>query len=318
MPGSRCRQRLPPTTTRRQWLGRQLLGWGALATIGGCALAVPATRTRMDTLRFPGTGAGAGAGAGAGTGDVIAPTLVVMLPGAFSRPPEFAEAGFPQALQDRRLAVDVLVVDSHLGYFNDRSVLRRLRDEVVLPARAQGYQRIWLLGISLGGFAALGYAVRHGADIDGVLALAPYLGPRRLWQEMEQAGGPRAWRAAGLDAKPAEVREIREASQASEAGDELDRDIWRAFSGPLAASGAPPGLPPIYLGYGLDDRFASAHRRLAELLPPERVRTTPGGHDWPAWRTLWLAWLDQGQLSSASSPSSAIRQITQLIPNRTA
>jgi hypothetical protein len=55
----------------------------------------------------------------------------------------------------------------------------------------------------------------------------------------------------------------------------------------------------VHLGYGVDDRFAGAHRRFAELLPAERVRTAPGGHDWPAWRALWGAWLDQRLLADS-------------------
>ena len=257
--------------SRRQWLSRQLVGWCSIATLGsGCALVVPPNLPRMEVLRLPGRCSGR------------APTLVVMLPGVYSRPPEFVEAQFPQSLRAAGAAADVCIVHSHLGYFNDRSILRRLREEIVLPARADGYRRIWLVGISLGGFGALGYAVRHGADIDGVLAIAPYLGPRRLTQAIAAAGGPRAWRAAGLDAS------------APDASDELDRDVWRAFT--TEAGGAPK--PPVYLGYGLDDRFADAHRQFAELLPAGHVATAPGGHDWPPWRALWSAWLARGLLSA--------------------
>lgn len=209
----------------------------------------------MDILRLPGVCTGR------------APALLVMLPGAYSRPPEFVDAGFAAAAQ-AQAAADIWVVDSHLGYFADRSILRRLRDEVVLPARAQGYRQVWLVGISLGGFAALGYAVRHGADIDGVLALAPYLGPRRLLQEIGEAGGPATWRT----------------TQPPRGSDDVDREIWNTFTGP-------PAGPPVYLGYGRDDRFADAHRVFAGLLPADRVATAPGGHDWPAWSALWQGWL---------------------------
>lgn len=223
----------------------------------------------MDLLHIPGPCTGR------------SDTLVVMLPGAYSRPPEFVEAGFPQSLREAGSLADVLIVDSHLGYFSDRSVLRRLREEVVQPAREQGYQRVWLVGISLGGFGALGYAMRHRSEIDGVLVLAPYLGPRRLTQEIDAAGGPRAWRAAGLDASE------------PDASDALDRELWRGFTD------AATQLPPVHLGYGLDDRFVSAHRSFAELLPAERVSTAAGGHAWPAWRALWQAWLGRGLLTDA-------------------
>ena len=263
-------------SSRRQWLGRQLLGWASVATLGsGCALFVPPTLPRMEVLRLP------------GRCSTRANTLLVMLPGAYSRPPEFVEAGFPQTLLEAGIAADICIPDSHVGYYSDRSILRRLREEIVLPARAQGYRHIWLVGISLGGFGALGYAVRHGAEIDGVLAIAPYLGPRRLTQEIAAAGGPRAWLAAGAD--------IGEPG----ASDELDRELWRSFASPgqtAFVNGA--RNPPVYLGYGRSDRFADAHQRLAELLPAARVATAPGGHDWPAWRELWSAWVARGLLTA--------------------
>lgn len=262
----------PRQPQRRRLLARGLAAAAALAMLGatsGCSLLTPPVLPRMDLLRHPGPCPGR------------SDTLVVMLPGAYSRPPEFVAAGFPQALREHGADADVLIVDSHLGYYSDRSLLRRLRDEVVQPARAEGYRRIWLVGISLGGMGALGYAVRHGAEIDGVLALAPYLGPRRLTQQVDDAGGPRAWRAAGLDADDPED------------SDELGRELWRSFAAPEAV------LPPVHLGYGLDDRFASAHRRFAELLPDARVSTAPGGHDWPAWRSLWQRWLGLGLLADS-------------------
>ncbi|RZL31498.1 MAG: alpha/beta hydrolase [Rubrivivax sp.] len=227
----------------------------------------------MDSLRYPGPGR--------------SDTLVVMLPGAYSRPTEFVEAGFPQALLEHAVNADALIVDSPLDYYSDRSMLRRLREAVVQPARAEGYRRIWLVGISLGGMGALGYAVRHGPEIDGVLALAPYLGPRRLTQQVDDAGGPHAWRAAGLGANDPED------------SDELGRELWRTFASPASV------LPPVHLGYGLGDRFAGAHHRFAELLPRDRVSTTPGGHDWPAWRALWQAWLSQGLLADSRCANMA-------------
>jgi hypothetical protein len=51
-------------------------------------------------------------------------------------------------------------------------------------------------------------------------------------------------------------------------------------------------LPPLYLGFGLSDRFASNHQLLAEALPPGHVFTTEGGHDWPQWSQLWRKMLD--------------------------
>jgi hypothetical protein len=249
-----------------------------LAGLPGCHL-LPRTPVKpMPVLRQP------------GPGPCRADTLVVMLPGAYSLPQEFIDHGYVRALRERGLAADVVIADAHLGYFNDRSVLRLLREDVVAPARAQGYRRLWLVGISLGGFGALAYASVHGRDpadgVDGVLAVAPYLGSRRLQGEILAAGGPRAWADADASVAPRPVEE----------GGSLDDDeraLWRWLAR------TPAGAPQVYLGYGTEDRLADGHRLLAGVLPPERVSSVPGGHDWPQWLALWHRWLRQGLLDAA-------------------
>lgn len=251
---------------------RQLLGWWALAAVtGGCAPKPPPTRIPMDVTRIAGPCAGR------------APALVIMLPGAYSRPHEFVDEGFVDELRRRQVAADVAIADAHVGYFQDRSALRRLRADVVLPARAQGYGQVWLVGISLGGFGALAYGARHGAEVDGILALAPYLGRRQLQKDIIDAGGPVHWRS---QPQPPEA-------------DDAERDLWAWLAQP-----APAG-PPVWLGFGREDRFADAHRLLAQALPAERHFDVPGGHDWPPWRALWSAWLDRRLLPQACAGVTA-------------
>ncbi|MFM2069129.1 MAG: hypothetical protein RLZZ584_4038 [Pseudomonadota bacterium] len=270
--------------------GRQLLaGWrrvraactglALVAALGGCAwLTIPPTRIPMNVLRPPGPcdGTAGTPSSGAAAAAAAADTLVVMLPGVYSRPQEFVDEGFVDALVRQGARVEVAVVDAHLGYYNDRSVLRRLRDDVIGPARARGVRQIWLVGISLGGFAALAYGARHGDEITGVVALAPYLGPRRLLQEISDAGGPQLWRTQVPAPGP----------------DEADRAIWAHYG----AGPAPLPASAVYLGYGDTDRFEDSHRLFASLLPARQVSTTPGGHDWRAWRRLWDGWLARGLL----------------------
>jgi pimeloyl-ACP methyl ester carboxylesterase len=266
--------------TRRQAL--LAAASGALLGLGGCQLLPRKPVTPMPLLRQP------------GPGPARAETLVVMLPGAYSLPQEFVDEGYVRALRAGAGAgarADVWIADAHLGYFNDRSVLRRLRDDVIAPARAQGYKRLWLVGISLGGFGALAYASAHGRDpntgVDGVLAVAPYVGSRRLQGEMIAAGGPEAW----ADAQPANAPDPSQATSP----DEGERALWRWLARP------PAGAPPVYLGYGTDDRLADGHRLLAGVLSPTRVSTVPGGHDWPPWLALWQQWLQRGLLDAPLS-----------------
>jgi len=164
----------------------------------------------MDLLRSP------------GPCTAPAPVLLVMLPGAYSRPQEFIDEGFVAAVRGRGVAADIVIADAHLGYFTERSVITRLREDIVLPARAQGVQRIWLVGISLGAFGALGYGARQGAEIDGIVALAPFLGRPSVLKEIEDDGGPTAW------LRQRHAHDI----------DDLEREVWECGDDTTAGRGA--------------------------------------------------------------------------------
>ncbi len=216
-------------------------------------------------------------------------TLVLMLPGIASPPEEFIEAGFPAALAARAPGAEVRLLDSHYAYYEDRSILTRLLTEQVLPARSQGFERVWLVGISLGGLGSLGLladvetgtgsGIQTGPEgapgrLAGVVALAPYLGTAGLARDIAAAGGPVAWAAT-----PASTQ-----AESGQPRPPLERRIWRHLA-------TRPGGAPVHLGYGTGDRFAHSHRLMAPLLPADLVATRPGGHDWPVWRALWDDWL---------------------------
>lgn len=110
-----------------------------------------------------------------------ADTLLVLLPGVYAHPDEFVREGFVQAVNDARLAVDVVRVDAHLNYYERDTFVDRLRQDVIAPAKARGYRAIWIAGISLGGFGGLIYAKAHPSDVAGLVVLAPYLGDAAIW-----------------------------------------------------------------------------------------------------------------------------------------
>jgi pimeloyl-ACP methyl ester carboxylesterase len=197
-----------------------------------------------------------------------ADTLLVFLPGAYSSIDEFVREGFVQEVRQRRIAADIVMVDAHMAYYNQRSVIDRLEADVLVPARAAGYRAIWLVGISVGGFGALIHEEQMPGGVTGIVALAPYLGERELTRGIAAAGGLLAWQAP-TGPLPLEQMEIR---------------LWRWLQ---AQAKLPAGSPALYLGYGTEDRFSDSHRLLAAALPPQRVLTTPGGHDWAPWRRLW-------------------------------
>jgi pimeloyl-ACP methyl ester carboxylesterase len=192
---------------------------------------------------------------------------MVWLPGAYHGAQDFLAAGFPEAVRTRRIGLDLSFVDLELAHVGDRSVLQRLRSDVVLPARAAGVS-IWMGGISLGGLFALNYAASYPDELDGLCLLAPYLGNRTLSAEIAAAGGLAAW-------QPGELAETDE-----------ERRIWHYIKSRRSHS------RPLYLGFGQADRFAAAHALLAAALPADSVDVIAGGHEWPTWFRLWENFLD--------------------------
>ena len=204
-----------------------------------------------------------------------ADALIVLLPGVYLNPDEFVREGFVKAVQDARIAADVVRVDAHLGYYEKNVFVDRLRRDVIAPARARGYRAIWIVGISLGGFGGLVYAQEHPEEIAGVVALAPYLGAPAIADDVAKAGGLLRWTAT--ENPSADRRTTRETA------------LWTGFKRHAATPAA--GLPPLWLGYGRADRFAAGNGLLGAALPADRVFTTGGGHDWAPWSRLWTTML---------------------------
>jgi pimeloyl-ACP methyl ester carboxylesterase len=195
-----------------------------------------------------------------------APHRMVWLPGAYHTAQDFLSAGFADAVQRRRIPLDLVFVDLDLKHLGDRTVLHRLHSDQMLPPRKMGVS-VWLAGISLGGLIALDYAASYPGDCDGLCLFAPYLGNRMLTGEIAAAEGLAAWEAGEL------------------AEGDVERRIWRFIKTRQKA-------PPLYLGCGRDDRFAAAHTLLASVLPAGAVNVIAGGHDWRTWSTLWENYLD--------------------------
>jgi len=188
-------------------------------------------------------------------------------------PEDFLREGFARAARERHLPVDLVFVELKLQHLTDRTIRRRLRQEIVLPARASGCRSIWLGGISLGGFIAMSYAARFTREVDGLCLLAPYLGNHIVVSEIERARGLDGWTPGHL------------------AEDDDERRIWQ-FIKEQRNRTSPRPAPRLHLGFGSEDRFADSHRLMAAALGSGSVDVVSGGHEWPAWRRLWENFLD--------------------------
>lgn len=198
--------------------------------------------------------------------------LLLMLPGAKNTPQQLVDNGFIRALRERDLPVDVLALDTHVDLYLERADIERVLHQTLDELRAQGYRRIWLLGISLGGSGAMICATQRTAEIEGILLLAPFLGTRGIIAEVEAAGGLGRWQAGAIVSR------------------DYERALLQAVQGRI---GEAAGLPPIYLGYGNEDHYRGASIMLSAHLPQQHVEVLPGGHEWETWALLWTRLLDK-------------------------
>ena len=204
-------------------------------------------------------------------------TLLVLLPPAEARLEDFHALGFVSAVRDRAIAADLILAEASYQQVMSNTVVAALHAQVVQPAQAAGYSRIWFAGISLGAFNALHYAASHACHLAGMHLIAPYPGTGDILAEIAGAGGPAAWARTAL----------------ADQGDE--RAWWRWLCREALAGQWPT---PVYFSTGSDDRFRKGQRMLADLLPATYVRYAPGAHAWPTWQALWGDWLDHGPLAN--------------------
>jgi len=154
---------------------------------------------------------------------------------------------------------------NQIGYYSKGTLVERLREDIVAPARARGYENIWLLGISMGGLGALLYVAEYPNEIDGVILIAPFLGSSKLVEEIENAGGLGAWSGASQGFKPYEI------------------DVWAWLKKEIVGG----SRKPVYIGFGQSDSMAPAYDVLVQALDPSHVYTSNGGHNWKTWKPLW-------------------------------
>ena len=213
------------------------------------------------------------------------PNLVVLLPGRGSGVRSFSEEGLVRELLEQRRDVEVVGIEAHLGYYRDRSLPLRLKEDVIDPARKRGYRSIWLVGISMGGLGAVLYDTAYPDDVTGICVMAPYLGEGPVLEEITRAGGLARWQPDAADVDP-------------------DREIWLQLRAYLARE---KSVGRVYLGFGRSDRFAVSNRFFGDLLPAGQVMTAAGGHDWPTWRALWDLTLERSPFLDAGARAELSR-----------
>jgi Putative esterase len=209
--------------------------------------------------------------------DIRPKTLLVLLPGAYDTPQDFIDQNFVKEVRQRNIYADIRIVDAHIGYYKQRQIVKRLEDEIIAPAKAKGYQKIWFAGISLGGYGSLMYSMDNPSVLDGVFLMAPYLGVNQWPIDIQNQGGLKNWPSIDKNKNKNDV----------------DVNLWRWLKSYISE---PTDKPKTYLGFGSNDRFAQSNGVLVEVLPKENSMIIPGGHDWKTWHKLWTKFLDTAPL----------------------
>jgi hypothetical protein len=197
-----------------------------------------------------------------------ASTLMILLPGAMQLPEDFIKQGFVQAVRERGLDIDLMLVELKFEQIAGQTALRDLNHEVVNPAISQ-YQTIWMAGISIGGYIAVAHAHYYPGQVHGLFLMAPYPGNRMTTGEIANAGGVHAW-------QPSIIEE-----------DDVERGNWAWLKDSHQVD--------IHLGYGTEDRFADGIALMEQAIPATQVDKIPGDHTWPVWQQLWFNFLDKQQ-----------------------
>ena len=164
-----------------------------------------------------------------------------------------------------------MVPDLHLGYYKNSSMVTRLHEDIILPARKAGVEKVRIVGVSMGGMGAVIYSLEHPGEIDEIILLAPFLGEAEVIEEIRSAGGLDQWR-------PGQIEET-----------DFSRRIWLALKEKWKKSGSErAAMPRVLLGCGEEDRLAESSRLFAnEFLEEDEQAWLPGDHDWPVWKELF-------------------------------
>lgn len=204
---------------------------------------------------------------------------VVLLRGIGADHGAFFRHGWVDEVRRRALDWTVVAPDADLGYYRARTLVPRLAEDVVQPVRRDGHERVWLVGLSMGGMGGLYYLDQRPAEVAGVVLVSPYLGSPEVVEAIRAAGGIRVWQAPEITGP-----------------EDWEWDLWRTIQRLLAA---PPA--PIFLAFGAEDKHAAGQRLLAEALPADRVLTVDGGHRHPVFEALWREILDRGVIGGEGS-----------------
>ncbi len=196
--------------------------------------------------------------------------LLILLPGINNSLYRFEEEGFFDGIKQYSLNFDVLTVGAEIGHYMQGSLVSELKLRVIPFAKQQGYRKIVLGGISLGGYGSIWFNHEHGDDIRGLLLIAPYLGEAEIISEIAGYSDVGAW----IKHRPPVKDDTSISNLSSRVWYWIDEDIQAKKNHTL-------------LAIGDRDKMYPAANLLAQYLTDKQVIIGSGGHNWYSWRRLW-------------------------------
>jgi pimeloyl-ACP methyl ester carboxylesterase len=210
--------------------------------------------------------------------------LIVFMRGLGGTHESFEKEGLVEDIRNRHMPYDMTAPNAHYGYYLGRTLIDRLKTDLIDPAKAEGYEEIWLVGFSMGGLGSLLYLKEHPEDIQGVYLIAPFLSLGFIQDEIAAAGGLRQWDPGDYNPQS-----------------DWQRMLWHWLKDEVADN---PQMN-VYISYGTGDTYVKGQQLLAQVLPPDRVTVISGGHDYETFRALWQEVLESGIYVSAVPEATA-------------
>ncbi len=200
--------------------------------------------------------------------------LIILLSGRGASDTYFQDNEWVKIAREYGSDVDFIAPFAHFGYYMSQSLLPRLNEDVIIPAKKRGYQTISIAGISMGGLGSILYSNKFPTDIDRIYLVSPFLGKDEVHEQIRKAGGLEQWQLNKEDK------------------DDWNYFIWQRLKIITQDSEL---KKKIFLGYGEQDRL-NGHELLAKALPQQQVITLPGGHKDVIFAEIWKLMNKQGFL----------------------
>lgn len=200
--------------------------------------------------------------------------LIVLLSGRGAPASYFQDHQWVELAREHDVDADFIAPYAHFGYYMQQQLIPRLHQDVIEPAKKQGYETISLLGISMGGMGSILYSEKFPDDVDRIYLVAPYLADEDVHDEIRSAGGLSTWQMSGIKR------------------DDWEYILWQRLKEITTDNKL---KNKIFLGYGDKDRL-TGHDLLAQNIPAKHVVKISGTHKDVTFRQVWRMMLERGFL----------------------